>query len=556
MSGSTIASTLGGWVARLRARVIEVCPPARDAPAAVVGLVCLPFLIPLAQNEIRQPLFGDQLVFQYTGWCIRKGLKLYRDVGMCDGPLIHFLHAAIQAFVGMSDRAFREADLVLQAFGSGAMGFLLADRRTLSGLRSVLSSLAWASASMAIWLSWYLTLGWDTAAQRETFYMLFGSVGLVLLYAGAQYSPKASAVATFVGAFLVTILPFGKPTGVAYVFIGALTVLLADESAATRATRLKMALYGAAAAVATFAVLLAAFGSFRWYFFWCVVMPYRGNAYIFRLDWRWLFLTANPTERRDAFVAIVAGVAAIVARLVPRRALGLALLPALIFTGACLQARGYIYQFMPTNAAELVLLLVVLTELGKARVLPARYRPILAGVALWFAAVQAFDHASTSPFLYSTVSAPTSVFCPAERKVGELVKARTKPSDRVFVYGGNGHVLLLAAERLTASPFIHPFWLDPVSMIPQSFVKPDAAHLIALEDMVRQTRARTCEAVQANEPASVVSDNMDVVFQICPPLKGLLAASYDLVSTDGFSVYFKRPDASSARVTGAGNPAL
>jgi|HubBroStandDraft_1064217.scaffolds.fasta_scaffold113223_1 hypothetical protein len=280
-------------------------------------------------------------------------------------------------------------------------------------------------------------------------------------------------------------------------------------------------------------------------------MPYRGNAYIFRLDWLGLFLTANPAERRDAFAAIVAGVATIVARLVPRQALGLALLPALLFTCACLQARGYIYQFMPTNAAELVLLLVVLTELGKAPVLPARYRPVLGGLGLWLAALQCFDRISTSPYLYATDPPPPRVFCPTERKVGLLVKERTKPDDRVFVYHGNGHVLLLAAERLTASPFFHPFWLDPVSLIPQSFVKPDAAHRVALEDMVRQTRARACEAIQSNVPAAVLSDDMDVVFRVCPPLKGILAASYDMVGADGFSVYFKRPDLSSPRVTGS-----
>jgi hypothetical protein len=402
---------------------------------------------------------------------------------------------------------------------------------------------------MALWLSWYVTLAWDTAAQRETFYLLFASVGLVLLYMGPTFGPRAGAWATFAGAFLVTTLLFGKPTAIAYVAVGALTVWLARESPETRRQRLKMALWGAGAGVAMFALLLAAFGSFRWYFFWCVVMPYRQNAYLFRIDWRWLFLTANPVARTEAFVPIVAGVAAIVARLIPLRALGLVFLPAMLFTGACLQARGLVYQFTPATAAVLVLLLVAITEVGRAPCIAARYRPIFAGLGITYACLQCFDQIHKSPYLRreNDPSGPAPAnrepFAPQERAIGRWLKERTQPNDRVFLYHGNAHVALLEAGRLTASPFFHTLWLDPVSLLGMSVVKPDAPHLAALEEMAKETRARACEEVQKNDPAAVGSTEMNFVFDMCPPLKQRLASSYDRSEFGGYTVYLKRDSA-------------
>src|SRR4051812_32835982 len=43
---------------------------------AVLALAVLPFTIPLMRLELNEPLFGDTYVFQYTGWCLRHGLRL------------------------------------------------------------------------------------------------------------------------------------------------------------------------------------------------------------------------------------------------------------------------------------------------------------------------------------------------------------------------------------------------------------------------------------------------------------------------------------------------
>src|SRR5258708_26065118 len=70
----------------------------RPLVPGLLGIGFLPWLLALARREVSDPLFGDTRVFQYTGWCIRHGLRLYRDVGMADGPFIHYLPAFIQLF--------------------------------------------------------------------------------------------------------------------------------------------------------------------------------------------------------------------------------------------------------------------------------------------------------------------------------------------------------------------------------------------------------------------------------------------------------------------------
>ena len=99
-----MARALGGLASRVDARALRGLVP------ALVALALAPFLAAEIRLELKEPLFTDQLVFQYTGWCIRHGLRLYRDVGMADGPFIHYLHATLQVFAGMSDRGFRIAD--------------------------------------------------------------------------------------------------------------------------------------------------------------------------------------------------------------------------------------------------------------------------------------------------------------------------------------------------------------------------------------------------------------------------------------------------------------
>jgi hypothetical protein len=209
-----LVSVAGSVVRRLRASFNAAA--IRALAPAILPIAFCPFVAILIRLELKEPLFGDTAVFQYTGWCIRHGLKLYRDVGMADGPFIHYLHAAIQAFVGVSDRGFRAGDLVLQGAGWATMGALLAPTANLTPAARIASHAAWAATAALIWISWYFHLSWTETTEREAFYSLFGSLGLVLLYVSYDWTKARAPLAVFAGGFLTTTQVFGKATGVVY----------------------------------------------------------------------------------------------------------------------------------------------------------------------------------------------------------------------------------------------------------------------------------------------------------------------------------------------------
>src|SRR5947207_12994921 len=77
-------SHFGGW-GTLRAISVAILP-----------LAVFPWLLTELQKEVQSPLFRDAAQCQYSGWCLLHGVRLYKDVGAPDGPLIHFLHALMQ----------------------------------------------------------------------------------------------------------------------------------------------------------------------------------------------------------------------------------------------------------------------------------------------------------------------------------------------------------------------------------------------------------------------------------------------------------------------------
>src|SRR5262249_1828651 len=82
---------VGGW------------PTLRAVSVLVVPLALSPWLKAQLGKQLDSPLFRDATQCQYSGWCLRHGMKLYRDFGAPDGPFIHFLHAIMQMFVGITD---------------------------------------------------------------------------------------------------------------------------------------------------------------------------------------------------------------------------------------------------------------------------------------------------------------------------------------------------------------------------------------------------------------------------------------------------------------------
>jgi hypothetical protein len=543
---------------RIRERFVQlaVLPHRRTLVAwapGILPLVVLPLLIPLMRIELNEPLFSDTYVFQYTGWCIRHGLRLYRDVGMADGPFIHFFHVIMQILVGLTERSFRKADLAWEGLGGSLIGLLLAPNVALARSARIFHRALWAAAGMAVWLSWYMCMEWQATTQRESYYALFGSVGMVLLYASAEWTNRRNiAWGTAVGAFLVCTQLFGKPTGLAYVGLGGISVLLADaKTDELRRLRLRTFGMGVLAAFVIVVSALLIWGDISGYFLWCWKIPWRGNRFLFGVNWYKLLLSQWDHVRVMALSSLFVGIAAIAGGLIPRRSLGLVLGPAVLWLGACLQARGFNYHTLPVYAATYALVLTLITELWRdcthARWLDKR--GILAALALAYLGQTCIDNYHKSPYRWGGDSAqwykrPRGEVAAAEQEVGLYLRENTQRDDRIFAYsaGENAHILLFYARRRTAAPFFHSFWLDPIGLLPQSAVKPDPEELAALERLQAEIRETTCGTVQESPPEVIAFNLLEQAFKVCPNAKELLAERYEEVKVlNGYHIYFRKP---------------
>jgi hypothetical protein len=544
---SSLPRALRSWFQRLLsffdARTLRGLAP------AVMAVAFAPFLPPLIRLELHEPLVSDTLVFQYTGWCIRHGMRLYRDVGMADGPFIHYLHAGIQLFTGLDDRRFREFDLSLQVACGAGIGALLAPTTDPRRATRILHRAAWAAAAAALWLAYYLRLRWQWTTQREVFYSVFGLFGTVLLFVSGDRGLRASRIAIVVGAFLVTTQVFGKPTGIMYPATALLCILLPNERASVPLrARLQLFAAGAGACVLAVALAFLVSGSLTGYVHWCIRVPYRGNLFLFRMPPTHLLWTDYwDGYARMAVSAFIVGMAAIATGLLPARALPFALLPPLGFMSACLQARGYNYHVIPMLASLYTEMLVVLASLWKQASDGAwsEGRGFGAWLGLAFVGYYGFSDIQASPFRWNgddkAWTQPEHEL-EDQKQAGLYVKAHTKPEDHVFAYnGGAGHAILLSAERRTASPSLHSYFLDPIGLLANSNVKPDAAQLAALTELQNDNRAMACAAILRNKPTAMVLDSLEQAVAICPPLRAMVNNDFQLATTIGaLRVYLQK----------------
>jgi hypothetical protein len=522
----------------------------RSLAPAVVPLALAPFVVAWARCELKEPLFSNTLVFQYTGWCIRHGLRLYRDVGMTDGPFIHYLQASMQLFVGMSDRGFRKADLFLQVAGSAVMGASVAPAAHAKRAVRWMDRAVWALLSVTVWLAWYFTFRWENTTEREAFYGLFGSTGLALVYAAGSGTARRAKVCMVAGALLVASQVFGKPTGVMYPAAALLSILLPNAgSALDMRGRLRWFFTGCAACVAAVVLLLLVSGSIAGYFHWCWRIPYVGNRFLFRSN-PLLYLYTTYWERfaRVVLFSLFGGVAAIATGLVPLRGLGIVVLPTIAFVGACLQGRGYDYHLMPAIAAvHLVLVLVVAGAWTSAGEPWSTGRAAVAAGALVFAGNEAFANLLDSAYRWNGDDSKWDVTdhtsCETDKEVGAFVRAHTKPDDWVYSYdAGNAHVVLMNAERRTASPYLQAYYLDPVGILSQSKVQPTPHELVALKELQRYNREQACTAIMGHRPTAVVFSSYDTAIDICPPVRDLLKTDFELAKSIGsYQIYLRKP---------------
>jgi hypothetical protein len=250
-----------------------------------------------------------------------------------------------------------------------------------------------------------------------------------------------------------------------------------------------------------------------------------------------------------SMLSAVAGVSAIAFGLLPIRALGLVVAPMMLFLGACLQARGYLYQVTPVIGSTNILCITLLSSLWHQSTgprWPSRRGP-LAAAALTFVAYNCLDNLHKSPYRWNgekgAWSHSSHEFATIEKQVGEYLRLHTKPTDTVFSYssGENAHFVLFYARRRTASPFFHSFWLDPVGLLPQSEIKPDERELAILESLQTKIRDQACGAIQRSPPAAMAFNLLEQVFKVCPNVKIMLEEEYQEETTiGGYHVYMRK----------------
>ena len=492
---------------------------------AIAALALVPWIAYCARTYPDHALYFDQSMYQYTGWCIRHGARLYADVAVPDGPFITWLHAAIQAIAGESDRAFRWADLVIQTTGALAIGAVIAPYR---------ARLAWAAAIAALWLAQYFRYDWHWTAQREAYYALVGYLGMaVIVVASRRRGRRAIALAACGGALVATQL-FGKQIGVIFVALGAVPLI------ATRQWRLLgwMAA-GVALGIAACLALLAATGSIAGFWFWYTVVP-RPYRYIMGSADFWPLLAAIDRHITvPAGLCAIAGAVAVWRRALPRRYLGFALAPALFLLAMVLQRKGHIYQSHPITSGTYLFGAILAIQL-----LRRRGRHALAGGALLLVMVaDASRELARSSWIDPDPPTATSQLGAPHVNHGDLgaaaarLAAITRPDDRVFAYGPAAR-LLYEAKRMTAVPPFANFFLN---LRAAAIIELSPDQRAMLEDVQKRIAHRSCPRLRDPPAAVVVCDRadwsggpgLDDARAICPELAYVAPPAYTEVGVFG-----------------------
>ena len=535
-------------------------------PALVVALPPLYWVVDATRRATLVSLGRDQGIFQYIAWAVLKGDVDYRDVRDVNGPLTHLVHIAFLKLGGADEHVFHVLDLVVSGAAFAFVGACLPGigrraRPNPSGegssarlVRELASRAGWALAAWVVLSGQYLLyIFWDLA-QRESFcdWFLLTSLGLQLvaqdrmrsdpLAPGGAFPGRAALV--WAGA-LSLILWFGKPTYALFTFAQIAAILFDRDLRIGRGRAFLIFAIGGALGAASQIGFLLAYGDVRAFLrIYLVDVPAmyrfmlpRSAEEILALQW------GGPTAAMALGSSLVL-LGLIWDRQMPRRALAVALVPLAGLAGVIAQHKGFPYHFHPVTAGvhlEWLLLVVWLWEryrgvgaaaearaadepsesAGVARFL--RFVPFAAGALLSIkvaSSLTASPHITNVWILGKAQTAEERAshdylvyfrdhdFFPWElHQTADYVRAHTKPSDRVQIYGMDPYVLFMS-ERLSATPYIYAYDLNadaalggswmPNGLRPNGF---ESARIRAMrEEHVRDMLAK----LKAREPAAFI----------------------------------------------------
>lgn len=470
----------------------------RAAPVAVallVAAVLLPRVIPLAEIAALSPFGRDQGIFHYVGWSLLQGEVLYRDVRDVNGPLTGFVHAAFIWLGAEEETRFRTLELAVGALCAFVLGSALPGIASPRGSRTPRPSLgarvAWGAAAVAVLGAQYLHYDWWHSAQRESFADWFVMLALAAALHGlASFQgdelgdeQKRQRLALGLAGFFAAIPVFGKPTFLVAGAVIAAAALAERPSGLGRGGRFVWLTLGLGLGGGLLLAMLASFGDLEAFL--------RTSAHdvpaMYRFIWpqplAWFF---GANRRAHELWAGVGGSAVLLvligAKLMPGRALAIALLPLGAIGAMIAQRKGFDYHHHPiTLAVRLQLLLLAVWAVESWSQEPRRIlryaAPALGALlALLGVAKHDLDHSphAMHPEVAELFGAPEARqgeayfarfpqwdFCPLDmRRAAAFLQANTPSDARVQTYGMDPYLLHLAKRR-SATPYIYSYDLSP-----------------------------------------------------------------------------------------------
>ena len=423
--------------------------------ALALALPGLWFVVDATRRASYATLGRDQGIFQYIAWAVRQGDVLYRDIRDVNGPVITMVHIVFQWLGGEDEHRFRVLDLVVSGLAYAIAGALIANKAWIG------ERFAWALGAWTALSAQYLVYGfWDTA-QRESFIGWFVVVSIALGYATESVRSRSGMIAVALAGALSFVPWLAKPTFALVTVVQMLA--FAFESDRKR----RLALFAAGGAVGLlfplfFMLIHADIGAWMTITFHDVPAMYR---FIWPRPASVILGLPGYAQTIAIAVATTLGtLGLIVYRVLPRRALPIALLPVIGIVSMLIQAKGFPYHF------HLITLGTTFAWLTAAAALRDRW-PIVAFVGALVVGVHAARIIRVSAYpdvpAHGQIDDPTYLanfnrvdYFPAQmREAAALVRAKTKPSDRVQTYGMDAYVLFLA-RRLSATPYIYAYDLN------------------------------------------------------------------------------------------------
>lgn len=501
----------------------------KRAPILVALIIAIPglwYVLDATRRASFTSIGRDQGIFQYIAWAVRQGDVLYRDIRDVNGPVVTMVHIVFQWLGGEDEHRFRTLDLLFTGLSFVIAGALVASKARL------VERAAWGLAAWTACSAQYLTYGfWDTA-QRESFFDWFILVSVALWYATDETRSRRGMLLVATAGALSFVPWLGKPTFALFT-LSQIAALVFERD---RKRRLFLFLAGGALGLFVPFVFLLAVGDVRaWFKITFIDVPA-----MYRFIWPRPagVILSLPGYTQIAMLAAgtTLGMLGLMARrILPPRMLPIAAMPVLGVVSMLIQAKGFPYHFHPVTLGMTFAWVATAAALRDRWPLVTMMGATAIGVHAAF--VIRWAPYPPLPSAGEDLESGTRLayfdrvdYFPAQmRESAELIRERTKPTDRVQTYGMDAYLLFLA-RRLSATPYIYAYDLNADAALWGAYdegglhpTEPQRAVIRALRD---EHIAELTSTVQSKPPAAFAlvslsplmstSDALDDFEKHCP----------------------------------------